>query len=677
MNILARMKLGVKLVGGYTVVMLLMVVVSAVVYFGIQSLVQSSKWVNHTYEVMRTAESVQAAMIDMETGQRGFLIAGDDSYLEPFTKGQQQFDKLIAQGRQLTSDNPAQGERWQAVAALKARWLNEVALPEIEARRHVARGAAAIARFREVSSRTVGKEIFDSIRAALQTLEDKVDGNLRGEYLVTALTLDLVNMETGQRGFLLSGKEESLEPYVAGDASLREHLSALGDFAAGTAISRADIQLVEDRVDQWLVQAANPEIEARRAMNQHTKTIEDVIRMMETGQGKSLMDASRAKLQELLAAEEKLIGVRGAEQEETSGFAVAVALIGTLLAIVVGSLVAFLITRGILVPLRATNAMLKDIAEGEGDLTKRIPVNTRDEIGELGTNFNVFVEKLQGIIGDISNATTQAADAAVQLADITEKTGASLSNQKLETSQVATAMAEMTSTVQEVAGNAEQASSAAAEAERESKGGQAVVRRTAEAIGGLAQEIEDSAGVIEKLRGDSENIGTVLDVIKSIAEQTNLLALNAAIEAARAGEQGRGFAVVADEVRTLAQRTQQSTAEIEALIETLQGGANQAVEAMSLSRDRARDTVETAQNAGASLDSIGRAVDTIVQMNTQIAAAAEEQGAVAEEINHNVVRIQDMSEQTAAGAAETARASADLARLSDDLQGLVGQFKVR
>jgi methyl-accepting chemotaxis protein len=261
------------------------------------------------------------------------------------------------------------------------------------------------------------------------------------------------------------------------------------------------------------------------------------------------------------------------------------------------------------------------------------------------------------------------------MAAVTEQTSAGVSNQKQETEMVASAITEMTATVQEVASNAEGASRAAADADNEAKEGNQVVNSTVQAITALAREIEDSSAVIEKLKGDSENIGTVLDVIKGIAEQTNLLALNAAIEAARAGEQGRGFAVVADEVRTLAQRTQQSTAEIEGLIDALQGGAEQAVSVMTQSRDRAGATVEKAQHAGQSLSSITQAVETILQMNTQIATASEEQSAVSEEIQRNVVNIQTISEETSMGAEQTSSASAELARLGEQLQALVGQFK--
>lgn len=312
----------------------------------------------------------------------------------------------------------------------------------------------------------------------------------------------------------------------------------------------------------------------------------------------------------------------------------------------------------------------------QGDMTARLELNHKDEIGQISVSFNLMVEKFEALVQQISSATSQMAAAAEEMDTVARNAKSNISNQTQETEQVATAMNEMSATVREVAHNAASASTAASNADNEAKTGKQIVTQTAEVIQHLAGTVENTAQVIHQLEADSDMIGTVLDVIKDVAEQTNLLALNAAIEAARAGEQGRGFAIVADEVRTLASRTQSSTQEIQQMIERLQSGAANAVAAMDEGHHQAQAGVTQASEAAESLEAITRAVGTINEMNTMIASAAEEQNSVAEEMNKNIVNISQLSHDTASSAEQTTSASAELSRLATQLESLVSQFRL-
>jgi len=311
-----------------------------------------------------------------------------------------------------------------------------------------------------------------------------------------------------------------------------------------------------------------------------------------------------------------------------------------------------------------------------GNLTTRLQLHSRDEMSRIADSFNSMSAHFESVIQEIAGSSAQVTVAAEELANIAMETAKGVVRQQMETDQVAVAMNEMTATVQEVAGNATGAATAADKANSEAQSGSQVVGSAAQAISSLSDEIEKATNVIKNVDADTQTIGGVLDVIKSIAEQTNLLALNAAIEAARAGEQGRGFAVVADEVRTLAGRTQESTREIEGMIAKLQGGAREAVGAMDASRERAQASVEQAKAASAALDVITQVVSTIDQMNAQIATAAEQQRATTEDINRSITNIRDVAEQTSRTTEQTTSASDELARLAVQLQALVGKFTV-
>ena len=340
------------------------------------------------------------------------------------------------------------------------------------------------------------------------------------------------------------------------------------------------------------------------------------------------------------------------------------------------AIIALAIARSITRPLKMTVTAMADISRGEGDLTARLKVQGNDEISQLTDYFNGFVGRIHNVIIQASKSSEAVSAAAEELSSITAESSATISQQTKETDQVATAIHEMSTTVHEVAQNAGRAASAASNADQEAIQGKQQVDITIKAIHDLTGQVKSSAEVIQTLRSDSENIGSVLDVIRNVAEQTNLLALNAAIEAARAGEHGRGFAVVADEVRTLAQRTQESTDEIQVIIEQLQSAALKAVSVMDESLKFTEATEATAAEAGESLDRILAAVESIRDQNDMIASAAEEQSLVAEEINRNVVNIVNLSQTTSESTEQINHASEELAQQADGLHGLVRQFRI-
>ncbi|NWD23224.1 methyl-accepting chemotaxis protein [Pseudomonas yamanorum] len=377
---------------------------------------------------------------------------------------------------------------------------------------------------------------------------------------------------------------------------------------------------------------------------------------------------------DIVTISDKLYDIQLQRRDAESAQARSLQLISTLLALLVGIVAAVIITRQITRPLRETLAVVERIASG--DLSHNIQVTRRDELGVLQQGIQRMGTTLRELISGIRDGVTQIASAAEELSAVTEQTSAGVNSQKIETDQVATAMHEMTATVQEVARNAEQASQAASAADGEARAGDKVVAEAIAQIERLAAEVARSTDAMTHLQQESNKIGSVMDVIKAVAEQTNLLALNAAIEAARAGEAGRGFAVVADEVRGLAQRTQKSTEEIEGLVAGLQNGTQQVAAVMNNSRSLTDSSVELTRKAGVSLENITRTVSNIQSMNQQIAAAAEQQSAVAEEISRSIVNVRDVSEQTAAASDETAKSSVELARLGGQLQQMVSHFRV-
>jgi len=327
-------------------------------------------------------------------------------------------------------------------------------------------------------------------------------------------------------------------------------------------------------------------------------------------------------------------------------------------------------------PLHSLLHRIEQIADGDGDLRVRLDVLSKDELGKLSHAFNRFLDKLQPLIKEVGRVTGEVADSAQSLAGMAAANDRLISSEHVAVDQVSTAATEMSAEVHEVARNAQNAADAARQAEVRSREGAEVVGATIHSIRQLAQEMESASTTIQTLEQETANIGAVLAVIKGIAEQTNLLALNAAIEAARAGEQGRGFAVVADEVRALAARTQESTKDIQQMIERLQIGVQNAVKATHSGSARARQSVEQAAGVDQALSVTGDSVQRINDMAAQIATACEEQSSVTEEIARNISDIRDLSNEAAQTSEQSTRASQHLSELSHGLAQLVGRFRV-
>nr|WP_237489993.1 methyl-accepting chemotaxis protein [Pseudomonas syringae] len=540
-----------------------------------------------------------------------------------------------------------------------------------------------LAKLREIKEQVGGlKQTFDQLVGINQKVDEALKPIIKVSDDVSATFENLLNKTIDDT--LRSPNETGIRQVkIAGDLRngmtnfrlvFRRYLSVPNADNRQATYKAADALIAQvDAARSQLPVEANAAVDAALvALKQYKVLMTSISDMLQ--QTEQIRNDLQQQSVATAARADDLAALQVISAKKEQGTAVVQLLSVALVVLLIGIFAAFLITRQITVPLNSTVIAARRIADG--DLTHDSSTTRQDELGLLQNTMQHMTVSLRGLIGGIGNGVTQIATAAEQLSAVSEQTSAGVTLQKNEVDQVATAMNEMASTVQEVARNTEDASQAAKQASERAAHGSSVVQHATREIGQLAGEVQQLGEAMQRLTEDSGKIGSVIDVIKAVAEQTNLLALNAAIEAARAGEQGRGFAVVADEVRSLAQRTQNSTTEIEALIQALQKGTGAASGLMDASLQRTEGTVVLARQAEQALVEINQSIGTIEQMSQQISAAAEQQSAVTEEINRSVLSVRDIADQSASATEQSAASTVELARLGSDLQSMVARFKI-
>jgi methyl-accepting chemotaxis protein len=637
-----------KLLGGFSIVLLITLGIAAISYNALGALLER-------FAKLNQVASINTLVYQARQGEKNFILRNEASYIQEAQQAIQQTIGIADDAKSLLI-NPTDIALMEQITRDANGYQQDLqALQQIaQQSQHAQQGMEQAAREAITQIDALQSKLNAAAVAQIRLLGD--ESSIRSLELANqagSLAREVLQARRSEKNFIISGQQNDADQLLA-------QLDTMQQISQGIASNLNDATTRDD------LQAAQAQL------NQYRQGFEAYRTTLTANSSTERAITERARLVMAAAEEAYQRQVQVLEDEEAQIETIILA--STLVAFIIGLCAAVLITQMIVGPLQRVVGVARKIAQG--DLSENILSERKDELGMLMHAMQGMTESLRDLLSRLSSGIEQLATAAEEMSAVTEQTSAGVSQQKMETEQVATAMNEMTATVQDVARNAESAAGSAQDADQQAQQGSQTVQQAIERIEGLAHSIELSAESIERLKHDSTNIGSVLDVIKSIAEQTNLLALNAAIEAARAGEAGRGFAVVADEVRALAKRTQESTREIEGLIATLQGGAEGAVTMMGKSCTQASDTVVAAKQAGQALEAINMAVSSIQQMNQQIATAAEQQSSVAEEINRSVLNIRDVADQSAAATEETSAASADLARLGGELQTLVNRFKL-
>ncbi|HEC17915.1 MAG TPA: methyl-accepting chemotaxis protein [Gammaproteobacteria bacterium] len=673
-SLIARLSITHKLWGGFAVVLGVLALVVGNTLFGLEHIQDKASSVIHDAQpTLLTSMELMTELKDATASLGLFLLTREADYKKGYHDHLQGIDEKLQalKNTPLAQTNP---ETQAMLAGLeekinhfKAYEPRMIHLAENEAENHAA------LRFAIDQINPVNSEIVQAMSEMVQSEAEEEASEERKRLFtdIQDLRYTWSNVVNNVRIYVNLGSPEVLSNvrlFIEGARSLNQKIASeyhgllTFEQEEGVALLAEKIPAYAKKLDELTLihksdRARTDAFLLRTEIGPLLASVNELLQTLVTQQRQNIVSAS---------------GELTEQTEATTRFATTLLAVGLL----VGGFIAWLTSRLISCPLQNAVMAMKDIAEGEGDLTRRLSARGDDEIAQLARGFNHFAANIQELLRQVLESANQISQSSEAMAAASANAESSIRKQNDETEQMSTAVEEMSMNAQEVAQNAELAADAANNADKETSEGRNIVTNALRSVGELADETQATADVIERLGKDIQEITSVIDVIRSVAEQTNLLALNAAIEAARAGEQGRGFAVVADEVRTLASRTQQSTEEIQGKVESLQKDAATAVNKMLQNRSIAGDTINLTTTAGESLEAITRAVSRISEMTGHIAHAAEQQSEVANVVSQNIANVAQLAEQTDDAAQHVFHDTKNLTELAEGLRARISRFKV-
>ena len=639
---LKSITLRTKIMAGSCLPLILVIALGIICWSGIQSLLESSNMVDHTHVVIEEAMQIEGAAVDMETGMRGYLLAGNDTFLDPYNNGKQRFASLISDLKTTVNDNPAQVARLDEIKTNIDAWVKDVVEPAIALRRQIGsaqtmddmsdlisekRGKVYFDRFRSQIATFIGREekLMNERKQATGTTQSQDSGKandaaqmVEHTYLVIQEAMKItgaaVDMETGARGYFLAGKDEFLAPYTGGKQNFEALVASLSQTVNDNPEQVKLLADIKDNISNWQKDVIEPTIALRRQIGD-SQTMNDMANLVGEARGKTYFDKFRNQIKTFRDTESALMAERQEAAKTTASNATYSIVVGTSLTILIAVVISFLNTRSVVNPFKRIFAGLKTFSN--------------IELGQLGKTFGEIIENLSSGGNQVAQASQSLAEGASEQAAGLEETSSSLE--------------EMSSMTKQNADNAQQANTLASEAQKAANNG--------------TEAMERMSGAINDIQKSSDETAKIIKVIDEIAFQTNLLALNAAVEAARAGEAGKGFAVVAEEVRNLAMRSAEAAKNTSAMIEE--------------SVKNSKNGVDIASEVGKVLEEIVQSIGKTNDLVSEIAAASQEQAQGIDQVNTAMAQMDKVTQQNAASAEESASASEQVMDVVGNLVQLV------